>query len=80
MKKEKLYLINYKTSYMKRGEIANVIGVKKISVDNRFNSETTNCFHIVFEDGHEDYIDMSTLYDEGWRFTTISELLRVGMP
>jgi hypothetical protein len=72
MGKEKIYMICYHNDYHKRGMIANIVGMKKVS--------TKICYHIVFEDDEQDYIDINDIKDNDWHFVTLAELLRVGMP
>lgn len=84
--KEKIYLICYHNDYFRKGEIGNIIGMKKI---NKYNNSIINLpkyseiyYHILFEDGVEDYISMNDINnsDNDWHFVTLAELLMMGMP
>ena len=86
MKEEKIYLICYKNDYFRKGEIANIVGMKRITKYNNsiFNIPKSSeiCYHILFEDGQEDYISMNDVNnsDNDWHFVTLAELLMRGMP
>jgi len=83
--KERMYLITYNQDYFRRGKIANVIGIKRVTKFKNnsiaiLNDSTTTCYHIQFEDGEEDYVDLNTMEDMGWHLVTLADLLKVGMP
>ena len=85
MEKETIYLICYRSGYFRRGKIANVVGMKKITTYTNYSLSTIPnkskiCYHIMFEDGEQDYIDINDIQDNDWHFVTLAELLRVGMP
>lgn len=77
MVKERLYLITYQKEYHRCGSIANIIGLKKITTTNINSELSIMCYHIQFEDGEEDFIN---IHSENWHLVTLSDLLRVGMP
>jgi hypothetical protein len=82
--KERVYLICYKNDYFRKGQIANIVGMKRKteftnSVYNMMKSSEI-CYHIIFEDGQEDYVSMSEVNESinDWRFVTLAELLMRG--
>jgi hypothetical protein len=84
--KEKIYLICYKNDYFRKGEIANIVGMKKVtkytnSIVNIANSSEI-CYHILFEDGSHDYVSINDVNnsDNDWHFVTLAELLMRGQP
>lgn len=77
MKKERLYLITYKKEYHHSGSIANIISLKKITTTSINSELSILCYHIMFEDGEEDFIN---IHSEDWHLVTLADLLRVGMP
>ena len=83
--KEKIYLICYKNDYFRKGQIANIVGLKKVTTysNNSFANIPINskiCYHIIFEDSQEDYIHIEDVEKDNWHFVTLAELLTVGMP
>lgn len=86
--KERMYLITYNQDYYRKGKIANVIGIKKvtkfktnlIAIANFSIDSVSTCYHIQFEDGEEDYVDFNSIKENDWHFVTLEDLLRVGMP
>jgi hypothetical protein len=84
--KERIYLICYKNDYSRRGQIANIVGMKKLTNYTISLISNTNvyeiCYHIIFEDGHEDYISIQNLnnINNDWHFVTLAELLMRGQP
>lgn len=85
--KEKVYLICYKKDYFRRSEIANIVGMKKVtkftnnSIMNLAKSSEI-CYHILFEDGSHDYISIQDVNEPSndWHFVTLAELLMRGQP
>lgn len=83
--KERMYLITYNQDYYRKGKIANIIGIKRLT---KFKNSTiaitpdsiSTCYHVKFEDGEEDYVDFNSIKENGWHFVTLEDLLRVGMP
>ena len=84
--KQRIYLICYKNDYLRKGQIANIVGIKKVIVFSNSTIITSSlqeiCYHIIFEDGHEDYISMSDVNEPSndWHFVTLAELLMRGQP
>ena len=84
--KERIYLICYKNDYLRKGQIANIVGMKKVIVFPNSTIITSSyqeiCYHIVFEDGHEDYISIQNVnnINNDWHFVTLAELLMRGQP
>lgn len=84
--KEKIYLICYKNDYFRKGQIANIVGMNKVTkftqsiVDLPKSSEI--CYKIVFEDGQNDYVSMTDVHNptNDWHFVTLAELLMRGQP
>ncbi len=78
-KKEKVYLITFDDKYKRRGEPAEILGIKKLTIKGG-NSETSLiCYWVVYEDGLYDYIQKS-LADSEYRFVTLSDMLKYGTP
>lgn len=83
--KERIYLICYENDYFRKGKIANIVGLKRITsfknntIANIIESSSI-FYHIKFEDGEEDYVDLHTIKEKNWHFVTLDDLLRVGMP
>ena len=84
MTKENVYLITYKRENPKKGKVAKVIGMKKITtkteVDDRTEVITYLCYEVIYEDGTTTLINADTLVQEQYHFVTIEDLLKVGMP
>jgi len=83
--KERMYLITYDKDYYRSGKIANVIGIKRVTKFKNnsiaFATESiTTCYHVQFEDGEEDYVDLNSIKENNWHFVTLADLLKVGMP
>ena len=72
---ERIYLICYKNDYYRKGQISNIVGMKKVNF-------YQISYHIIFEDGHEDYISMNDVNEPSndWHFVTLAELLMRGQP
>ena len=86
MKEERVYLICYKNDYFRKGEIGNIVGMKRVTkfTNSVFSLPKSSeiCYHILFEDGQEDYISIKDVnnLDNDWHFVTLAELLMRGQP
>ena len=80
--REKAYLINYNKDYFKRGKISDIIGIKKVTTYNSYGIANPSklCYHIVFDDSQQDFVEIDNLKEAGWYIVTLDELLSVGMP
>lgn len=80
--KEKLYMITFDDKYPKSRKIADIIGMKRTIRQIEIFTPLifATCYHIRFEDGEEDLIDVESFEKDGWKFVTLSELLMRGQP
>jgi hypothetical protein len=84
MKKEKLYLITYNKRFNRSSEPCEVIGMKRITyfIKGVIDKETPpiDCYHVVYEDGQQDYIPTSNVNENDYHFVTLNDMLRYGTP
>jgi hypothetical protein len=85
-KSEKVYAITYEDDYERRGEPAEIVGLKKVShiptIPQTNNHIVSNLYFVIkFEDGEQDFILKDDMLDNGkWIIATLQDILRVGMP
>lgn len=82
---KEVYLVGVHHYCFRAGEPARVVGVKMITpIDNKgivdIPQEPRVCYHIKFEDGQEDYVAKSDVEAGNWEFTTLDDMIRIGVP
>lgn len=82
---KEVYLVGVHRYCFRAGEPARVVGVKMITpIDNKgiidIPQEPRVCYHIKFEDGQEDYVAKSDVEAGNWEFTTLDDMIRIGVP
>lgn len=75
VKTEKVYLITYSTDSIRKGQPADILGIKSISS----NNIKRLFYYVVYEDGQVDYIDKE-FADNNYKFVTLDDMLRYGTP
>lgn len=78
-KKEKVYLITFDNKQKRRGEPAEILGIKKLTIKGNDSETSVICYWVIYEDGLHDYIEKS-LADSEYRFVTLSDMLKYGTP
>jgi hypothetical protein len=90
MKAEKLYLVGVHMHSFRAGTPSEVIGVKMCTPTTPsfipFGGGVSVpllarvCYHIRFDDGKEDYVAKTEVDDGRWKFMTLDEIMRNGVP
>jgi hypothetical protein len=78
-KKEKVYLITFDNKYKRRGEPAEILGIKKLTFKDDNSETSVISYWVVYENGLYDYIDKE-IADREYRFVTLSDMLKYGTP
>ena len=84
MKKEKIYLITYDKKNYRSAEPCEVIGMKRIThyAKGIIDKETPpiDCYHVVYEDGQQDYVPITSINENDFHFVTLNDMLKYGTP
>ena len=77
MKIEKLFLVGVNLHSFRKGEPGEIKGINMVTSENPRDPEGLKprpCYHIVYKDGIEDHVPISSVTDKDYKFTIIKEI------